>query len=220
MGLGTMTHKALEEAIPVAFPGAQVEVRVVVEDFASGSADILLEITNDDRGELVLIEMKTVNGYKFKTRATTFDGPPQGPDQAHKVQGAIYAKALDADRLVVLYLSMENVSPKLANKSVAGEAGRFSAEWHYTRDEFLPLAEAELRRARRIVQFIDEGRLPPRSSPEIPSGARIVDPDGGIWNLMVRDQNAAEGERIARTGSTWICGYCDFRDRCIADGPS
>jgi hypothetical protein len=50
--------------------------------------------------------LKTVNGFSFKMKATGFKGPAEGPSWAHILQGALAARALGADTMIIAYLSM------------------------------------------------------------------------------------------------------------------
>lgn len=203
---GTILHDRVDEYVKAAFPDAEVEVVVVIDDLVSCHADIVLTI--DD--QKVAVEVKSINGWGFKSSIGA-RGDAEGPKISHVLQGAMAAYGLDADQLRIVYLSLENLSPREAERQkLSDPAQRFLAEWSYDRDEYRPLAEAELERMRRIRGRIDSDVLAPRVTPEMPSGARVTDPRKGLWVSL----DATE------SGTIWQCGYCDHRDTCLSDGPS
>lgn len=230
MGLGSMVHAQLQDVLIAAFPGADVEVKTTIDDFGSATVDIVIDEMMIDMGDRVenkdgsieyggrnfrtVVELKTINGFGYKDIATTFKGPQAGPKPNALIQGAVAAAELKADRLIIGYLSMECLSPDVASRNNMDEIGRFAAEWHYTPEQFVPLAEAERKRVRRIIAVVDAGDLPPRQIPGLPSGSRITNPQTGLWE--VTDGNGT----ITQSGKTWHCGYCWNRDRCLADGPT
>lgn len=221
MGLGTIVHELLQEVLGDAFPGAEMEVKCTHTDLVSCHIDVVIpEVFHPVGGAVsvhptkVSIEIKTINGFGFK-KAIGARGPAEGPKTSHKLQAFIGAKLVDADECRIVYLSLENLSPRELTKLAHGDAetDRFVAEWAYARNDFEPVADKELARLERVRQVIAGGDLPPRVTPDMPAGARIVDPQRGAWSIIVDDQ-------VHGTGSVWQCDYCDFRSRCIADGAS
>lgn len=160
------------------------------------------------------VEFKTVNGMGFKTMATTFRGPPEGARSGHILQGAMSAKALGCNQVIVAYLAMENVGDDLKASVVNGELGRFAAEWHYTVDELEPQIEYEVGRIRRLLAAAEHDVLPMRvlHDSDLPANAHIVNPMTKAW--VVTDEHGG----IVDQGSKWFCGYCDYRSRCVEDG--
>lgn len=215
-GIGSMIHESLQKVIVDAFPGAEAEVKIKVDDFGAAHADLVLDERDEETGRIsrTLVELKTCNGFFWKLAATNYKGAPEGPRQSAITQGAVAAHAIGADRLIIGYLSLECLSPNLAASMGMDEIGRFAGEWWYDRAEYEPIAERELKRVRRILEVVDAGELPPRSTPEIPARARITNPAKGSWTL--EDDSGA----ITMAGDTWICGYCNWRSQCIGDGPS
>lgn len=219
-GLGKMVHEGIQAAVAKAFPGSQSEVIVTFDGDGvpgGGHADIVHDEpvhTPSAQAKIqtlrTVVEVKTINGFGFKTAATTFKGWPEGPRGAAIVQGAVNAHALHADLLVILYLSLELLSPDVARRNNVDEIGRFTAEWWYERDQFEPIARAELKRVGQIFDLVDNDNIVPRQIPDLPHGARITDPGKGLWVVE-------EGGQIVDTGSTWHCSYCRWRDRCIED---
>lgn len=226
MGLGTMVHEGLQPAIQAAFAGADIEVSVDLRPHVDGSASADVVVTFADQISertnkpwVTLVEIKSVGGYAFKMAATPERGPEEGPRHGAIVQGALAAYALDADELVVVDVSLECISVGMAEKyKLPSEYHRFSAEWSYDRDTIVELAEREHKRVAKVLALLDEGTLAPRAidDPEIPKAARIVDPEHkpGYGRYEVLDQDGA----VVQTGTTWWCGYCWYRDRCVADG--
>lgn len=166
-------------------------------------------------------EFKTINGYGFKMSATNQAGPPEGPKFGHIVQGALAAHALDCAKLIIAYMSLENVSPGLAAAYGTGEIGRFTAEWHYRMADLAPIIDAEVARIQRLQRCADAGLMPLtelHDPSSFPPGAFVSDPkDGrtkGLW--ITRDPDT--GATVS-FGEAWNCQYCDWRDRCRADGP-
>ena len=104
----------------------------------------------------------------------------EGPRHNAVLQGSMYARALNADYLVIAYLSLENIAPGRAAKFGLDDIGRFAAEWHLTPDEFFPLAEQEMARIEGIALATEaEGpqSVPRRfshSDPDIPFPADLI----------------------------------------------
>lgn len=225
--LGTVVHDLWQEVMAERYPDALIEPKVRSCDGA-GAGHIDAVVTIPDGGEwidvpaddanpsgqggfldkVIEVELKTVGGFAFKM-AVGERGAPQGPKFEHKVQSALNAKAANADESVIAYLSKEAISVNAAKKKRISELGRFCAEWTMTRDEYMPLAEAEERRIAGILELLDSGTLPARKvpSPDLPSGAVIVDPASGRWEEH-------RGEALVDTGSYWGCGYCSYQTLC------
>lgn len=216
MSLGTLVHAGLEDAIKAAFPNADFEVAVDLRKIGiegSAHADIVTYLNKDKTEVDAVVEVKTVNGFGFKTMATDFKGPAEGPRSGHLLQAALSAMALDARRVVIAYLSMENLSPSM-KRYTTSDIGRFAAEWHYHPDEYMPIAQAEIHRIKQITSWLTvENLIAPTTlhDSDIPAGAYISDPQRGGWLATTPDG------QIKDSGKVWFCDYCDFRDRCLAD---
>lgn len=218
--LGTLIHEAWQEVLRERYPDALIEPKVRSCD-GEGAGHIDATITveggstddrgNDDSPHVIAFELKTIGGFGFKM-AVGERGAPQGPKHEHQVQAALNAKAVDADEAVLAYISKEAISVAAAARKKISELGRFCAEWTMTREQYLPLAEAEERRVLRILELVDLGQLPARvfPSPELPKGHRIVDPSTGRWEVRNED------DQVADTGTWWACnGYCKYQTLCI-----
>lgn len=217
MSLGSLVHSGLEPAIRAAFPNAQFEVEVDLTTIGvPGSAHADIVTYHADGSVDAVVEVKTVNGFGFKSMATDFKGPPQGPRSGHVIQAALSALALNADRVVIAYLAMESLSPSLA-KYTDGDLGRFAAEWHYSREEYKAIGEPEIGRIRRVARYVEDyaGEDSPVPTPylhdsEILSNAYVTDPTRGMYVV----QDDLDPNLIVESGRTWFCDYCDWRDTC------
>ena len=216
MGLGSIVHEHLNPALE---HWLDTDKSVILHEELStqigpngwGHVDMVLELP--DLNEKVVIELKTINGTGFKK---SIQG--EGPRHSALLQGSLYANALDADLLVICYLSVELLSPGWATAKGFDNLGRFGAEWHYTPDQFGPLGKQEQDRMEWIADLIFANDYEPNqiprmfseSDPDIPAGAVINDPTNGAWTLT-------NGESLIARGRTWQCNYCSHQDRCIAD---
>ena len=209
-GLGTMVHNQLKPAIDrwldkeegvTAIEEAEVELG----DYGYGHVDLTLKAGD----KTIVVELKTINGTGFKK---AIGG--EGPRHSALVQGAMYAHASNADLLIICYLTMELLSPSWAEARGFDNTGRFGAEWHFTKEEFTPIAEAEIARLDYIADNLVQGlphevpRMFSEYDPEIPWGAEIIDPSTGAWVLE-------EDNQLLAKGKTWMCNYCNYQDRCV-----
>lgn len=210
---GTAKHDEIQEVLceqlsPDVF---QVEVPCQIEGFdGSGTADGLLELwESDELHKRVVWEHKNVGGFAFK-QAIGERGPAQGPRRSAIIQGALNALALDADELVITLMTFEAVSVNIAKRKNLTEQGRIAAQWTFARDEWEPIARAEVARVSGILELLDEGTLPARKipDPDIPVAAVIVDPASGRWEV----HDDAKG--VVDLGSTWHCLYCRWQQVC------
>ena len=210
MGLGSVVHELLEPAIQEWLDtdkSVHVEEEVNVELGLHGHGHVDLVLTSFETGEKIVLELKTINGFGYKMAVEK----GEGPRFSHIVQGALYARAVEADLLVIGYLAMENISPNRAEGLGIDDIGRFSSEWHYPKDVYMPLAVAEEQRLEGIaIKAHEEGPLaiPRRFShydPDVPFPAEITDPSKGLWTMDTK------------FGKVWQCRYCDYQTRCIAD---
>ena len=211
-GLGTMVHNQLKPAIDrwldkeegvTAIEEAEVELG----EHGYGHVDLTLKAGD----KTIVVELKTINGTGFKK---AIGG--EGPRHSALVQGAMYAHASNADLLIICYLTMELLSPSWAEARGFDNTGRFGAEWHFTKEEFTPIAEAEIARLDYIADNLVQGlphevpRMFSEYDPEIPWGAEIIDPSTGAWVLE-------EDNQLLAKGKTWMCNYCNYQDRCAND---
>lgn len=209
-GLGTAVHDMWQPIFVKVFgETADVEVKCQSNDLlTSGHADAFV-LVDDKR---VVLELKTINGWGFKSSVGA-RGPAEGPKYASIVQAALNAHTLDADEMVVVLLSLENLSAREMDRLGWVESWRkFCAEWTYGREEIDVIATAELTRLGEIVGLAADGVLAPRSipDPQLPPGAIVTNPVKGAWE--VRD-----GEIILDVGVTWHCNYCPMQRQCCDD---
>lgn len=236
MGLGTMVHESVQkyfkQAVKAWMPAeinghrvadvlVQFEVPVHLPSISgSGSADMCIDYL-DEKDEIVwrqVVEIKTINGFGFKMSATGFKGPAQGPRLSHVQQAALCARGLDADEMIICYLSMENVSPQLASSYCDdAEFGRFTAQWSYDKDEIERVSNQEMTRIwelqKELLQFPEDSEDPVvyvRRQVYNDKGdlVTVTDPRSGAWSVT-----SADGQ-IIDAGKTWACGYCRYQDLC------
>lgn len=213
MGLGTMVHDRLQQVLATILPEAECEPDIdlrVIGIPGSGHADVVL------RDYDTLVEIKTTGGFAFKMMATSFKGAPEGPRFGYLLQAGMMAKALGVSNVVIAVLSLESVSPQLAEAYATTEAGRFAAEWSYTVDELDDVIEHEVERVNRIVDNIKNLVRPNRvlDDPEYPDGAIVTDPLAKRAPWVVADDDG----HVVDAGQYWGCAYCPWQSRCAEDG--
>jgi hypothetical protein len=217
--LGQIVHEQLQPTIVAMFPGAAEKEHDLRKIGIPGSSHSDLEIVIESDGEPTLVEIKTVNGFKFKMMATRFNGPPEGPPYGAVMQALMSAKAEGIDRVVIVQLSLENLSPSLAAQFSSSDAGRFAAEWHFTVSELEPQIEAEIRRINQIMRHVKAGEAPERElhDPEYPVGAVITNPTAkphATWQLFEANTHEGTVGTIIDTGTYWGCNYCPWQTHC------
>lgn len=212
MGLGSVVHELLEPAIQSWLDTddtVEIEEEPIVQlgEHGYGHVDLVLR-TKTDPQQVIVLELKTINGFGYKRCVES----GEGPRHSHVLQGSMYANALGADLLVIGYLSMENIAPARAEAKGIDDIGRFATEWHFTPDEFGPLAVQECDRLTAITNEVHEtgnpvaiGRRFSHSDPDVPFPAEITDPATGRW------------EYETSYGRAWQCRYCDYQTRCVSD---
>lgn len=205
MFLGQMVHAILDPIIEELF-GGETEKKVDLRPEVDGSATVDVWLPK----QAILIEIKTAGGYSYKSSVAGFKGSPKRPKRGHVLQAAVAADTLGAQEMVLLYFSMEPSD----RRYVATEAQRVTAEWTFTKDEIAALAATERARVNKILEMVDANG---------PTSVRrmVADDDGGLWLVTDPAKKAtvrldSEGN-IVDSSTTWQCGYCRYRDRCIAD---
>lgn len=228
--LGQLLHEYFQHAAETIFGQEWRVVRelkvdlAVIEIDGSLHGDLVMEHIETERK--VAVEVKSINGFGFKSVACFFRGsPPAGPRTDHIVQGGMLAEAEHCDELVIVYLSLECMSPDLAAWTSTTDAGRFCAQWTIKRDVWAPLVDLERRRLERmrtartwLAENPGSGRNVRRlmHDPELPIGAIVADPRPAKGKA--RWETYTPGGDVVQTGTTWRCEYCPWRERCIADG--
>lgn len=221
---GQLLHEQVQQALVDAY-GDQCQTEVVCtipEADSAGHIDAVLWTRPptcqcprpeecDCAPHKVALELKTIGGFAFKS-AVGERGPAEGPRHSAVVQGSLNAYAVDADELVVAYLATEAISKQAAGRKGFGELARFMAEWTFDREDFVPLAETELRRLGVVLDNVDIGRLSATyiPDPNIPADALIVDPAQSRWEARFDDGSVRDA------GTTWHCTYCPYQRACSA----
>lgn len=205
--LGTMLHEAWQAALVARWPDAEIEPKVATVG-ADGSGSVDAVVRHADR--VTAYELKTIGGFGYKAATGTArkGTPAEGPKAEHLLQAAINGLAVDADEIVIGYLSKESLSVDVAKRFGASELERFCAEWTFPREVYEPLARDEAARVAAVLARVERGELAPRRVPsEMPKGAEVQDPATGAWTREV------DGETV-EVGSTWQCGYCRYQTLC------
>lgn len=203
--LGSIVHEHWQHAaIELLGDIAAAEVRVRTLD-GDGTGKIDLVVTTD---KVVDIELKTIGGFGHKAAIGKAGRgrPAEGPKSDHLLQASVNGYANHADEIVVAYIAKEAISVNQAKG--LPELARFAAEWSFTREQFVPLAERELERVAGILKLVDEGTLAARKIPDLPPKAEIIDPSIGLW------EQKSDDELVMDTGSWWGCNYCSHQTLC------
>lgn len=220
--LGSLIHLKWQEALLDRYPEADIEVTCRTDGTdGSGHIDAVVKVPQDGDIEqigpyhTIAIELKTIGGYGYKAAvgAARKGTPAEGPKTEHIMQAALNGMAVDADEVIIAYLSKETISVNVAERFGISELERFCCEWTFTRQQFEPIAIDEAKRVDQILKMVKSGKLAPRHTPEMPKGARIIDPTTGAWTL----EDEREGTTYD-TGSYWGCGYCKYRTVCADTG--
>jgi hypothetical protein len=217
--LGKMVHEfwqplALDALAAAGWTDIEAEMTMTTTDpagniISAGHGDLYAV---SPEGIRTKFEVKSINGMGFKNILGIGYGVA-GPRYKDLLQGCVNADASGCEHLRMVYLSLELVSPAIARKNNLSDLLRFCAEWTFTKEQWLPLAEAERGRWDSILSLIDADELPARviPDPEIPADAVIVDPKSGRWDVL-----NPEGY-VTNSGRTWHCDYCSFRHKCQTD---
>lgn len=210
--IGSMLHDHIQEVVQRKFPGSAVEVKVKIGEHGSGHMDVLVKRQDGEVERTISVELKTINGFGFKQAVGQ-----EGPKAPHVMQGALNAAAMDPppDELMIAYFAMENISPGQFKKypGLTSEYNRFAAQWTFPREEYMQVAEDELRRLNRIVELVDESG--PGAVPRI-----IPDPNLPPHMVTVPLKGTyviTQGPSRGAPGYTWACGYCPYRAKCADD---
>ena len=209
-GLGTMVHEALQDAIGRKYPNAQFEVSSQQGDI-SGSCDAL--IFEKDLGEgwyggNVLYELKTMGTYSFdqqvgwnRMRATF--STAQGPALKAIAQAGMNALGIEKelgikiDTIIMGSITFEALSKQKSARMNVEDHNRVLAEFWLTRDEWEPVALAELERINKIAADVEAGYISDRVAIDDNGREKVLSPSGSDWN----------------------CHYCQFHSICVQDGP-
>ena len=216
MDLGSMIHEQLQQSITDAFEGEDVDHEVVVD---LNHIDIPGSMRIDtvwkrDLG-VETVEIKTINGFGFKTSTTKMKGGPHGPRDSAAIQGALGAvgyAAQTGERVLgarIVYLSLENLSPAIAAKiGSGGEEARFTGEWFIPFEDCKQIVAREQYRLRLMDQALDADEPVPA----------VINVDVmTTYGSYVQVQNPKTGAAIDEQGngtSTWMCNYCNHQSYC------
>jgi hypothetical protein len=212
MGMGTLVHEALQEAISRRFPNAEFEV--ASEDdtsIVSGSCDAYIPASDlgpDWTGGNVLYELKTMGTYSFDkqvgwNRMRGYVNAPEGPALKAIAQAGMNALGIERERGVKIdtilmgSITFEALSKQKAERMGVGDENRVLAEFLIERHEWEPLAQSEIDRMSQIAATLQNGFIADRVARNDDGSVKMLSPEGSDWN----------------------CAYCAFRTVCSQDGP-
>ena len=214
---GTLVGEQFALLAKEVYPNSIAEEPSSAAPYVSGSVDIYIPegdlIAIDpqwDKGNLV-VEIKTMGRWNFDSQIGVNSTKRQvldegtGPKLGAIIQAGVNALGLET-RLGVTINTVALVSETFENLSIqksqqmgihVEDYTRMSAEWHFDRAYWEPLARAELARMAGIADEIENGWLPPRVGADDKGYLKDLDP------FSDRD---------------WQCAYCSHRETCKRDG--
>lgn len=211
VALGQRLHDLWQYVLQAKHPGAEVEVKVATRG-ADGSGHIDAVIRHE--GRTIAYELKSIGGWGYKAAIGLAKGDAEGPKTSHLLQASLNGLGVDADEVVIGYLSKEAVSIGIAESKRLSELERFCAEWTFTREQYEPLAVAEAERISGLLALVEDGTLGRRNVPhDMDRGAEIMEPATGAW------VNEHPDGTVIATGKQWTCGYCKFQSLCAMTPP-
>lgn len=182
--LGDAIHDKIQTALLAKIPDAQKEVNGVIEDFITVRADLLYPAED---GLMVCTEIKSVSDFAFKLitgkklksngQWNKKDQQAEGPKRENILQVGISARALGASYIGIVY----------ARKTAAKDEP-IIAEYRFRINELDGKIDEEIKRLKTIVQYVENGLLPPR------------------------EFEGVELENVEKI--KWPCAYCSFLDKC------
>lgn len=184
---------------------------------------------SDEDGNLVeeVVDIKTMAQFGFISKVTR-----EGPDRGHLLQVGMAMKAR-VDRAAasgrevqvrgrLVYIVPNELKGTDRLTKDPGEYDYRENRYHeyvWSWEAIESLVQHELYRLVKVRTHMDEGKLVPRTIPGVTQGGVIVGyHEGdrkGIWQRWARDQDGTPV--LIKTGKTWHCGYCDWRDLCMAE---
>ena len=201
--MGESIHEFIQEAfLAQSVAGgveAEAEVKVDLSEVTgvslSGSADLV--VTYQD-GHKVVLEFKSASAYGAKLAKSE-------PKWDHVGQAGLYAKGLNADAVLIVYIAKES---SFRAKIRAGDVFTHYYEWDdevFEAQTLSSVVELELERFRRSEKAIKAKRIP------VP----IVLQDGNTFGMV---EVPAPFGRPAK-GKHWECRYCLYNGYCASKGP-
>jgi hypothetical protein len=225
--IGDAVEAMLEGAVRAAFTNEEgdlvgIEFQIDMEgELTIPTKDGDVEVSISGRADAVtdedVLDWKSVGSYPWKMMRGA-RGNPEGPKLGAVLQTAMGALWLKRDKVRVVYLAKEALSVTEAKKLGldADSIDRVYGEYSAPLEPLLEELHAEMYRMWRVVRLVhDHGTAAARKIPGVPGP--VHDPMTGTWfRKAVNDDGDLV---IVDQGSTWHCDYCDFRGRCIEDGP-
>jgi hypothetical protein len=210
MGVGTIIHEQLQEAIGRKYPTAEFEASSQIDQI-SGSCDALIDsksLFDEHDDDYCVFELKTMGTYSFdqqvgwnRMRGTV--GAAKGPALKAITQAGMNALGLERERgirvnwVIMGSITFEALSKQKSEKLQISDTDRVMAEFWLDRHEWEGWAWAEINRMEAIADRIENGLLADRQA---------IDDTGTLIELDPK-------------GSAWNCAYCQYRTLCTQDGP-
>ena len=159
MGVGTLIHESLQEAIARIYPNAVFELGTAHGDYLSGSCDAFIPAGDFDvNGKVfgnVLYELKTMGTFTFDKQVgwNRMRGEykyPEGPAQKAIAQAGLNALGIEKHLgvnityVVLGSITFEALSVQKAQKMGVEGFNRVMAEFWIPREQWEPLALAEI----------------------------------------------------------------------------
>lgn len=187
--MGDAVHGLVQRAIVKRWPDATTEIEGMIGDFLAGHADVMY--TAEDGGK-VICEIKSIADFGFmKATGIALKSSGRWHKKDEEPEGPKREHLLQA-AIYAIMLEAQYVSIVYVRKTATlGEPVTY--EWRYPLADIYDAAQDEIERHKGIVSMVrDEHKLPEREF---------------------------EGEIITNPKTVkWPCGYCGFRDACLALG--
>jgi hypothetical protein len=211
---GSWLHDEFQKLLVAHYGGAaRIEVKCGKGDRGGHvDAEVYLSEPDEVEAKIIAIEAKSMDGFAYKMSVGE-RGKAQGPKSDHIIQAALNGKAINADEIVILYLTRGAISIQAATRNPKiTEMMRVTAEWTLTREEYEPIADLEIKRITGILGLLDqdEPELAARKipDPEMPERHLVTDPATGTYHAL-----NAEGLMVG-VNTTWHCVYCRHQQLC------
>lgn len=193
--IGTMRHDQMQDEVMALDPTVEIEVASQVGVW-SGSADIVYFTGTKPES---IDELKTVGSYK-RDKLWGIKGyrrqSADEPSRANVLQLGLQMTGLEVDHGRLVYLPNEPFSKGVAEALNLSDMERVVKVFHVELDAIYDDVQDEVRRGEEIVEFVQQGSLPPREWED--EAGRWVEPNP--------------------ESTAFPCQYCPYRTACIKEG--
>ena len=188
-----------EAEVPIDLTEITKKVGHGFESFGlSGHADGVISEAGGS-GWKAILEVKTVSGYAAKLAWPS--GNDAGPKREHVAQAALYALGVEAESILIVYVSKES---DYRSGIKAGDMMQWEIGLHEETDWFggqtpYDIAIDELRHFQYAARFFDNDQIAP---------AFVPDDDGELKLIHDRPEYQQKGAK------PWNCAYCNYNTVC------